>query len=96
MNDPIERRAREALDAIGLEPRQGAETFHRAAVDALTAAGFHVTREVKVRLKGRPESRVDIVLDNHFAIELDRRTPRLKSLLKITTFGQGFVYCRDP
>ena len=83
---------RRVLDSV--PARASARDFHAAAETALRSAGFSVEREVLLRLQGR-RSFIDLVLDGWFAVELDRRTPRLKSLAKVRAFGAGLVYCRD-
>ena len=94
--EEVERRARHTLDALGRTARLNARTFHSCAESALRSAGFAVSREVLVSLPKRRRSRIDLVLDGWFAVELDSRAPRLKSLAKILAFGAGMVYCRDP
>jgi len=74
-----------------------AEAFHAAAQAALAAAGFDAQREVRIPDRGDGMAgRLDLVLDGWFAVELDRVTPREKSLRKVEAFGAGIVYCRCP
>ena len=72
-----------------------AKVFQRAAHRALVDAGLHPRMEVHVDLPGRKRSRIDITVQNYFAIELDRLTPRRKSIAKVKAFGSGLVYCRE-
>lgn len=72
-----------------------AKVFQRAAHRALVDAGLHPRMEVHVDLPGRKRSRIDITVQNYLAIELDRVTPRKKSIAKIKAFGSGLVYCRE-
>lgn len=84
------------LDQIPAARRREAADFHDAAEAALKEAGYTVAREVHAPTRNRYNSRIDLVLNGTFAVELDRRTPRRSSLRKIEAFGAGMVYCRDP
>lgn len=87
----------DVLEGIEELPRViGASAFHRAAVDALVSRGFRVSREVLVPNRGdlRP-GRIDLVVDDALAVELDAKSPRAKSKFKIESWGgPGLVYCR--
>lgn len=88
-------RVAEALSAIE-GSRLSAGEFQDLAESVLRSAGYEVAREVRVDLGDGRKSRIDLVLDGWFALELDRRTPRKRSLLKVRRFGAGMVYCRHP
>lgn len=92
---PTEERVRSVLGALCPEVRSSAAAFHDAAEAALRSAGFHVEREVVVPVRGRPLSRVDLVLNGQFAVELDRKALRRKSMAKVHAFGSGMVYSRS-
>lgn len=92
-SDELANIIRTTLDEI--EPRTSASAFQNAAEIALVGIGLTVDREILVALPGRRRSRVDLVVNGWFAVELDRKTPRSKSLAKVRTFGAGMVYCRE-
>lgn len=92
--DPTTTKVVEVLSAV---QAADAAAFHEGAGFALHAAGFSVQREVPIYCDGR-RGRIDLVLDGWYAIELDRKTPRRKSIRKIKAWGKrgtGMVYCRD-
>jgi len=58
---------------------------HHQTVAFLISLGYHVQLEVEIRVEGR-NGRIDLVAtkgDEVLAVELDRRSPRKKSLVKL-------------
>lgn len=92
----------EILRSLSSEDRHSARAFHDAFVRAIQAAGWTVHREHRVsdRGDGRPGV-VDVVVTApaRLAIELDRQSPRQKSLDKLRVIARagyaGVVVCRD-
>jgi hypothetical protein len=81
-------RAIRDLDAAVRSVTAGGDSaqFHSAVEQALCRAGFTVAREVQVELGDERAGRVDLVASRHgvsVGIELDNRTPRGKSILKL-------------
>ena len=74
-----------------------ASEFHRTAAEIFAREGFEVRQEVTVRDRGDGRSgRLDLVLDDEFAVEIDWITPRRKSKAKIRSWGgPGVIYCRE-
>ena len=83
-----------ALEVLGkMQPApDDAAEFHRTVETALKSAGFTVRREARVGIResGRGAGRIDLLASIHdgfVAIELDRRSPRSKSLDKLRSFN---------
>lgn len=79
-----------------------AAVFHDEVADFLTIHGWDVKREFPVLISDGVHGMVDIVADydgRRIALELDNRTPRGKSLIKLATFPSGVctaVLLRNP
>lgn len=80
-----------------------AADYHDEMVGFLESLGWCVKREFPVVLPNETGGRVDIVADHplgfRIALELDNRTPRGKSILKLETFParvQCAVILRNP
>jgi hypothetical protein len=80
-----------------------AADYHDKVVQFLETFGWLVKREFPVVLPNETGGRVDIVADHplgfRIALELDNRTPRGKSILKLETFParvQCAVILRNP
>lgn len=77
----------------------GAKSFHVEAMDRLEEAGFEAQWEYPVSDRGDGrKGRVDIVVKGKkgmIGIELDRRSPRKKSLFKLkNNFTRWAIVCR--
>jgi hypothetical protein len=76
------------------EQRTDAGDFHRSVEAGLRRAGLSVRREVEVPYLDGTTGRIDLVVDGggrQIAIELDNRTGRGKSLIKLLRFDGGKV-----
>lgn len=79
-----------------------AAVYHDEVADLLTSYGWDVKREFPVLIGDGVHGMVDIVADRNgrrIALELDNRTPRGKSLIKLATFADGVftaVLLRNP
>jgi hypothetical protein len=76
-----------------LEVPDDAATAHRMVSDALTVGGWNVRNEVRVKMLGMRQGRIDLVARKDIlgvpcevAVEIDRCCPRMKSLLKLWTW----------
>lgn len=74
-----------------------AKTTHNEIVSYLSNRGFHCEIEFKVPDRGDGRGgRVDVVAikdDFKIAIEIDRRSPRLKSIYKLKSLPLEFARC---
>ncbi|MGI5828445.1 MAG: hypothetical protein ACOX6V_05495 [Patescibacteria group bacterium] len=85
--------------ACSLEPRGDARTWQEYAAEKIRELGYLVDFEVGIDLDGDRNGRIDLIANKNgksFAIELDYRTPRKKSIEKVKKFGAGMVLLRDP
>lgn len=79
-----------------------AAVYHDEVADLLIRQGWQVKREFPVLIGDGAHGMVDIVADRdgcRIALELDNRTPRGKSLVKLATFPAGVltaVLLRNP
>lgn len=73
--------------------------FHRALAANLESRGWEIRTEWLVESRGTPDGqrgRIDIVVPGIAAIEVDRITPRVKSLVKLRQFhGARYVVLRE-
>lgn len=83
---------------IPKQDRSDSHAFQKAVETRLLALGYMVSREWKVpdRGDGAPGF-IDLVVTQpvRFGLELDRITPRKKSIFKLSRFGTGFVLLRE-
>ena len=94
---------RSLLRAIlaSLQPAEASDgrSFQNHVASALGSAGCHLVREFPVPDRGDGRAgRIDLAVlgDPQFAIELDRRGPREKSIRKLQGFpGQKFILLRN-
>ncbi len=94
---------KEHLVAMADIKAKHAADYHDKMVEFLESLGWRVKREFPVILPNETVGRVDIVayhpLGFKIALELDNRTPRGKSILKLQTFPvrvQCAVILRNP
>ena len=78
------------LAAMGDIKAKHAADYHDKIVELLESFGWSVRREYPVVLPNETGGRVDIVADHslgfRIALELDNRSPRGKSIIKLGTF----------
>lgn len=90
------------VDALSSICCKHAAVYHDEVADFLTNSGWDVKREFPVMIGDGFHGMVDIVADykgRRIALELDNRTPRGKSLIKLATFPIGVctaVLLRNP
>jgi hypothetical protein len=84
------------LSALADIKAKHASDYHDKVANWLDSLGWQVKREFPVVLPNETAGRVDIVADHklgfRIALELDNRTPRGKSILKLQTFPPH-VHC---
>lgn len=94
----------DALNTVNPASAETAGDFHRHVGTCLKRAGFKVNREHPMPL-GTRACRIDLHAHRpdtgHIWLELDRTTPRAKSILKLnkaidTIGGSAVVVCRTP
>lgn len=76
----------EILRGMGPQP-DDANLLHRIAEKAIRLAGLKVEREYAITMPDGSNGRIDLVVEDCIAIELDRRLPRAKSLKKLLAFN---------
>lgn len=82
-----------------LQPTEKADQWHDYVQQKIEDLGYKTFREVAVVYGDGENGRLDLVVEKHglkTAIELDYRTPRKKSILKVKTYSNGMVLLRDP
>ena len=92
-------------DLQGMTVKDNAQQAQRAVAEQLQKAGWRVRREVKVTnlTLGGKWGRIDLVAKApgsslEIAIEIDRKSPRRKSLTKLRRWNAGprIAILRDP
>lgn len=82
-----------------LLPGHRCAEWHDYVQEEVEKLGYRTDREVTVRMEDDTDGRVDLVAydgSRSIAIELDNRTARAKSILKVKLFPAGMVLLRDP
>jgi hypothetical protein len=75
-----------------------AHGWHAAMHAQLKALGYHVKRNEARFIDGHQRA-IDLVARDQgitIAIELDRATPRRRSIAKVKSYGHGLVLLREP
>lgn len=82
-----------------LKPTEKADEWHDYVQGKIERLGYQTRREVPCKFPDGRDGRIDLVAERdgiQVAIELDYRTPRKKSVLKVQTYPRGMVLLRDP
>jgi len=72
-----------------------AHRFNVISESRMVAMGMRVEREVPIREGRHFSGRIDLVVDGILAIEVDRVTPKKKSIRKVLLYPHGLVFCRE-